>query len=512
MSEAEDKEVVAEMLRALDRDPIERLSGSLEPLALSGKMSILDQIKAFTAGSETPPEPSFRFEEELIRAAPPGVQTALNVAGMGAETGVDIAAEATGQKLGGLAGGMLVPGGRIPGRILGGVAAGTISSLLRKQAKDEEISPLGTGVDIAASVLPEALEQPTRAVGQAFLRRTPFSQITRRDEAKEIIRRAPGQIFQPKSREDVGALFDKVRESEVSLDLTPISEGLLDLTQGKSDDILRTVKRLDNENLTGGRWEALIRGVLDDSRGVHDMGDLQNLHSQIRIRIKGLKSPEARDTLQDFNNDIDRAIFQGLTDAAADSPAGIAGATLREAREGWARIRGSEELSDMLEKAITVTSDASRELLTLPRLVNELRRNKSNLAKAVNRSLKFTPGGQAAWEKALGEVKELFEVIERPLAADVTGISRTFPFNVILRELSDALLRQPAQTGAMINRLRPLAKDVVLNASRQAGGPGVVAATISGLLRRGLQELQGGGDQGVLGRVLPQQPQPPLAR
>ena len=280
------------------------------------------------------------------------------------------------------------------------------------------------------------------------------------------------------SRREAGALFNAVRQSGVQFDLSDAAAGIADLTQGQTDELLRTVRRLDRAHGTGGRWDALVRGIAEDAVGAHDIGDLQALHSAMRERIESVGPFEAQQLLRDFNDDIDRAIFQSPTSAAGEDVR----KQLRAGRRAWARLRGAEELGQLLENAIGTTSDASRDMLSVATLRNQLRRNTTPLAKAVNRALKNTPGGQAAFEDAMKEVQRFFRVIETPIASDVAGIFRTFPFSVIGRELSDQMLRDPEEVSLIMRPLVKRAKEIVLEPD--AAFPAGKAAAIANLLRR----------------------------
>ena len=238
------------------------------------------------------------------------------------------------------------------------------------------------------------------------------------------------------------------------------------------------MRRLDLKNATGGRWEALVQGIMQGPVGSHDIGDLQALHSAVRQRIEEVGPFEAKQFLRDFNEDIDEAIFRSPTTQAGSQIR----ADLAAARQGWARLRGAEELGEMFENAIGSTSDARRDLLSVATFQNQLRRNRTPLARSVNRALDTTPGGRDAFNASMEDVRQFFRVIETPLASDVAGAARFFMIGGVMREISDQMLENPADVSRLMRPLIDEARAVV-RAPDKALPAGKIAA-IANLLRR----------------------------
>lgn len=478
-------------IRMTPGQPETRLSGSLDPMQNVRGMSVLDQLRAMRAGptEEQPPTTTFRnivraerpetaveaFRARGLRAIPDAMEDLGIVSEMGATTGGELA----GQRIGGALGAPLGPGGLAAGTALGGAVGATTGLAAERLATGEGMpSPRELATEFGMSLVPGFAEPVLKRLGRALTRRTPAAQIIRREAATELAREIPERAFHPMSRREAGQLFDAVRQSGVQFDLGDVAQGIADLTQGQTDELLRTVRRLDRLHSTGGRWEALVKGIAEDTVATHDIGDLQALHSAMRERIESVGPFEAQQLLRDFNDDLDRAIFQAPTSDAGE----VARGQLRDARRAWARIRGAEELGELLENAIGTTSDASRDLISVATLSNQLRRNTTPLAKAVNRALDATPGGRRAFDETMKDVRRFFRVVETPLASDVAGLARMPIIGGIMREISDQMLRDPEEVSRIMRPLIEEAKAVVRAPDKAL--PAGKAAAIVNLLRR----------------------------
>lgn len=466
---------------------VARLSGSTDPFQDVRGMSVLEQIRAMFTGDvpeDRPPQTTFTeiFEAE----GPQTLQEGFESLGMAGEIGATTGAELIGQRVGGALGAPFGPPGIALGTA-GGGALGSGAGLVLSRKLQGRPGPTMTelGTEMGLSALPEFAEPAVKRMFRGMLRQSPAAQILRREEATRLARETPQRAFQPTTRAEAGALFDAVRDSGVQFDLGSVAAGLGDLTEGQVNDVLREVRRLDRQNLTGGRWEGTIRGILDESVGTHDIGDLQAMHSALRKRIEGMKTFEGQQLLQDLADDIDEAIFTAPT-----TPGGAeARAQLGEARRQWARIRGAEELGEFLEDSIGTTSDASRELLSFATLRNQLRRNRTPRAKAVNRALDATPGARPIFDEAMTEVQQFFQLIERPIGSDVTGLARSSIVGEMMRQLGDMMLRNPEEVPALMRRVTAVANRTLLDPTQPLAA-GRAAAAFNALRR----ELSGGGE------------------
>ena len=153
-------------------------------------------------------------------------------------------------------------------------------------------------------------------------------------------------------------------------------------------------------------------------KGELELGELQSLRSELRIRREELEVVPAKQLLKDLQDDIDELIDTTLANAGAK--VGLSGDHARQARKLWARFRAAEDTGFMIEQAITSTPDLKMQTFNLRQFFDTLRKNNTKLAKGVNRSLDLTPGAREKFLREVDELSKLMNTIEIPLT-DVAG-------------------------------------------------------------------------------------------
>jgi hypothetical protein len=404
------------------------------------------------APEPTAPMPWGQIARSAVRTASRGVLGGLPelaipaVERMTDPTQVPQTAAGVGEMIGQSAGSAVLPG---PGTAIGGTV-GAVTGLTAGTLATEGRWPTWKeiGREAVWSAVPEIAESTVRGIVRHIGRGTQGGRLIRLDEAARRARDLPG-VFQAPPRQQVGQQFDAVRASGLQLDTGIMQQEIQGLRQGKYEDLLAEVRRIDRGHKTGRRYEQLVENLRNPGPGVRvagwPVGDLQQLRSAVRARAEELTSHEARQLLEDFQGAVDDAIDAGI--ARGRVPTGMTVADLQEARRQWARVRAHEDLSTLVERTIDVTPDLTMSSFKLKQLANSLRRNEGPLAQRINRALDQT-GTRGAFQRDIEEVSQLYQTVELPLA-DVFGIWRAPGFAVV-RQMISGVLASP--TGRQIFR------------------------------------------------------------
>jgi hypothetical protein len=379
-----------------------------------------------------------------------------------------------GATVGEIAGGVL--GARFPGLgpVLGSVLGAGLGELTQQHVAGQPFDPVAAGKEMAFTYVPEQAASLVKGPLVSILRGTPGGKLLRFDEAAKQARKMPGVVFKPPERETVDRMFELVRRAGVKVDVAEYRTFLQGLSQGKFDDYLSEVATIDRANKTGGRFFQLTQRLRTGGPIVaFDVGELQQLRSDLRTRREALGATgpaEARQLLQDAQDAVDDAIDFGL--ARGRVPKGDVSALLQAARADYARLRSAEEMAEAVEKSITSTPDISMATFNLRSFYDTLRKNTTKQAQQINRALDLTPGARDRFYDTLGQLSQLYERIEMPMA-DVVGLRRV----PIIASLGQWLsLLMTTDVG------RRLFTDVV---TQQQGRPTVsVLANLANLARR----------------------------
>lgn len=383
-----------------------------------------------------PPELG-QFRQDLITQTPPLLQRLLRIGG-------DIAAGTAGQR-GGMAAQQALtgtPGGAV-GRIAGGAALTVALHAIEQKAQTGDYpGAKDLLIDTMWQVGPQIAEELMRGAGRYLLRGTPGARVIAFDEAARRARLLTDEAFPHADQATIGQMFESVRQSGVTADMTPLVQYVNALTPGKQKEVLSQIAQLDARLMTGGRFgqelDALLTQAKTGRTGL-DIGEAQYLSSELRKRLARIQTPEARDLLGGLRDAIDQGVFSGRTVGA--TPAGDVPAVLQEARRQYARTMAAHDLSDLIERKIT-GNPAAEDLwsLNLRSLRDELRRNTSDLAQSVNRALDLTPGARQAFNTNLEGLSRFYNTIETSIGSDVAGLRRWAVVAEFSRMLSHVML------------------------------------------------------------------------
>lgn len=296
---------------------------------------------------------------------------------------------------------------------LGAGAGAGIGLYIERKMRGEPVTPYEVGMETALSFLPEAAESTVRGVARQMGRMSRGGGQLRMDEVARRAHEVAPRIFDAPERQATSALFDQVRQSGVRMDATALVDELQRLTPGKYADVLSEIQRLDTQHKTGGRFATLFESLRQGNTAAlvqgADIGDLQQLHSALRVRGDSLKAAEARQLLRDVNDAVDATIFSGGLKGTPSAAQQDIPEVLRTAREQWARIRRAEDLGQLLTTSPVskLTHGGEMRAFDLNRLLNMLSDNRAPLAQSVNRAFVRQPEAGQQFTAFLDEMRRL---------------------------------------------------------------------------------------------------------
>ena len=327
--------------------------------------------------------------------------------------------------------GMVTPGAAKPFVAAG--AAG-VGEAIEEVLHGERLDPKKIGLEAGLSFLPELGESAARWGIRWLVRGTEGAKQIRWSEAARRARETFPAIYNPPTRQAVDRSFEALRKAGVSVDVSDFAGAIQDLTDGKFDDLLGEVRRIDRRLKTGGRYTEAIQATRRGEPLTLDVGDLQTFRSELRKRAGEMAPVEAQQLLRDVQFDVDDAVDTAL---AREGMPGLA----QQARRDYARLKASEEMVDLVERKITSAPDLSSVQFNLRAFYDDLRRSQTRQARQINRALDYTPGARAAMEREIDDLSKLFRKIELPVA-DVSRGRRWALVAALGGWLSDIMLTQ----------------------------------------------------------------------
>lgn len=398
-----------------------------------GGVGVIEWLPGFEFLQPLPPATQEHVVERIQEQAPAVGQFA-------AEAGGGLAGQIAGATLGGVVAG---PPGAAVGRVVGGATGATIGNALTRKATTGDLPGIGEiAGEFALNLVPETMESVGRAALRGLARSTKAAQVIRFHEAARQARQLPEATFQPLPLDQIRPMFEQVRQSGVRVGVGDTTQYLQTISPGKQRALMEEIAHIDRLNKTGGRFAQLADGMRQGRVVGLDIGQAQQLSSELRKRLEGLESFEARQLLRDFRQALDEDIFSGV--ARGRVPAGGTPALLETARREYARNRAAQEMSDLIERKITSTPDLQMNTFNLRSFADELRRGTSEISRDINRALDLTPGARERFLDGLDNLSRLYNTIEVSLA-DVTGFRRYWVVAGLGQMLSLAMLTDSGQ-------------------------------------------------------------------
>ena len=298
----------------------------------------------------------------------------------------DVAGSTAGEIAGGALGTLAGPLAPVAVPALAAVGSG-VGLAISRYLQDEPVTVQEVTGEAILSAIPEAVTQ----AGRGILRAAGASKRARFSDLAEQARREAGEVFDPPELDAVRDLFGQVAESGVKVDANAIRKHVADIGP-QFDDLLQEVRRVDRGLKNAGEFEGLLSSLQGGNVAAYDIGRLQSLHSEIGKRLQSTNLPfEAKKLLGDFNYAIDDAIYNGLARGQNASKSEGTRNTLRLARAGWARIRRTEELSTIVEKAITSDKSGSGITISLGRIRDSIRKGVGKEGRSIRRGFEHDP-------------------------------------------------------------------------------------------------------------------------
>lgn len=219
---------------------------------------------------------------------------------------------------------------------------------------------------ILMNMLPSAGEEAVRGALRTGARASRGGQVIQADEAAQRARGMGERVFEPEAEPVLSAMFNRVRTSRVKLDIGNVQTYLGSLTPDEQHLLLREVGKINLPfskalGASGTAGSPSIRGW--------DIGELQDLRSELIQATQRTKTPQVQDMLTQLRGEVDDAI--GHATAVGSVPDAGTSALLKEAQAGWRRLRSSEELETMVGRHIDPSPDLRYQDLKLNALAKE---------------------------------------------------------------------------------------------------------------------------------------------
>ena len=343
----------------------------------------------------------------------PGMKAAQNVVDavplvdiLGGERGATISGAEYAGRLGGGAVGTALGGpvGGAVGTTVGGMVGAGVGTWFDRMVRGEKVTAGDVAFEAGAAAVPDALiygAQGAIRQGKRILTRTAKGIKESENLAATHLRQAAPDLIKPPSKEAVDQLFSMVHASGDRLNPNSLAKGFTNLTETQWKTVMQRLRKIPNppgSRITdfGEAAERVLTRVREGKKSVQGLalGELQHVRSQIQQVKLSTADGAAKDALQMFQDTIDDAMLNTknyLNGGGADVQ------TLLQAREGFRKLKETEEVSEFLWSATSKAKQGDRLTVNLGKLSDALAHPKKGVQqKAV-----------AALERAPGAVKEL---------------------------------------------------------------------------------------------------------
>jgi hypothetical protein len=221
---------------------------------------------------------------------------------------------------------------------------------------------------LALNILPPSLEEGGRLGLRQLGRSSRGGQAVLSDEAAQRAEGMGQRVFASEPEPRISAMFDRVRASKVKLDMGDVQAYLGTLTPDEQRLLLREVDKFNLPLSHALRGSGTPGGP--SVRG-WDIGELQDLRSNILTALQTKKTPEMQDLLHNLRESVDDAIGAGK--AVGSVPDAGTSALLKEAQGEWRRLRAGDELQDLVTKHTKSGPNLTYSDLKLSALADELK-------------------------------------------------------------------------------------------------------------------------------------------
>jgi hypothetical protein len=293
-------------------------------------------------------------------------------------------------------------GGAVARPVIEGVTQ-TVTELGGRWWETGKLPTPGEALETFAwNLLPAAGEEVVRAGGRAVLRSGRGGQMLLRDQAAREAEEMGKRVMRAPEREALSKTFNEIAATGVKLDIDPVTQFYGALTTPQRQALAKEVRGI-NSTLADALEKQGQPGAL--SLRAWNIGDLQDLRSNLIKRRAAVQTPETKDLLNDLRSRVDDAIDAGIT--VGKVPPGFDPQTLKQAQEGWRRMRNAEDLQSLVTKHTSFNPNTTLSDLNLASLTKEL---------------------QGTTGKAQRVLRGMGDAEHAALTAELADLSKRYPF------------------------------------------------------------------------------------
>jgi hypothetical protein len=279
-----------------------------------------------------------------------------------------------------------------------GATAATGAEVARKSMTGEAITPGGVVNDALLNTAVQGGVEGGTELARTILQHTQGGRMLRSMGARQEMEGLGQDTFAPPPRQMIDDQFNLVRASGKQISPSALQPHLLQLDDKELNILLREIDNIGaGPNYSSGlgrrigkELHAMMTPGLKASG--FDIGELQQLRSQLRIRADHIKDSATKDLLENFKDAVDTAIDSGQT--VGGQGAGPIPQLLRDARQNYAKLRSAEDLDALVEKFSPKLPKGQQETFNLAGFRTAIERGETRLAQSVQRSLDATPGAR----------------------------------------------------------------------------------------------------------------------
>jgi hypothetical protein len=223
-----------------------------------------------------------------------------------------------------------------------------------------------------------------------------------RDQAAREAEEMGKRVLRAPERQALSDTFNEIAATGVKLDTSPVTQFYGALTTPQRQALAKEVRGI-NSTLADAMEKQGQPGALN--LRAWNIGDLQDLRSNLIKRRSAVRTPETQDLLNDLRSRVDEAIDAGIT--VGKVPPGFDPQTLTQAQEGWRLMRNAEDLQSLVTKHTSYNPNAKLSDLNLASLTKEL---------------------QGTTPKAQRVLRGMGDAERATLTAELADLSKRYPF------------------------------------------------------------------------------------
>lgn len=338
------------------------------------------------------------------------------------------------------------PPGTVVGGILGG-GLGAVGSLgLQKLSQGEDVKPGAMALEFGLSILPDTVIKPIGVGVRKLASVSAKGREAGENLSGRLIRDRAAASFDSPGSEEIGRIFEMVRQSGAQLDPLNYTRPLKRLTDKSFKNITRTIEDIpaprgkDAEGFGEGVSEVFQAIRKDEDVSGLDLGTLQHVSSELKKRARGIRDGATADSLFAGAKIIDDGIESGTFIRGGEQSA-----VLLNARAQWKRFRESEDFQGLVfSRGVTRFSrGGNRMRFNFGRLKDALENPITELEKTAVKGLEANPGARKEITEFVKNVEALNIDIKKPFAFQntINFLGEILP-NAVARARFNSIVRK----------------------------------------------------------------------